>query len=320
VAVPGANGNTRGVRGALLELMRGAGYRVVLSGSAGDEFLGGVPNPIPQLADLLISVQPLRFARELAAWSLIKKRPWIHLFRDALVSVLPLAVRSTFARDAEVAAWIDATFARRHRIALRQLGPQGGYGFWQPSRRDRARTLIAMRRQMAHSNAYAGGLEDRRYPYLDQNLIEFLLSIPASQLLRPRERRSLMRRALADLVPPEILSRRTKGSVARSALATIETGWPAFEHLLVSPLSVTAGYVNGIGFEQSMRSATAGDAPRLVDLMKTLHLEAWLRNLAEHHVLVFCADPPCFDAPRCGTAEPLSHQAPCWRPSTVFYR
>ena len=291
VVVPGANGTTQGVRGALLDLMQREKYRVVLSGSAGDEFLGGVPNPIPQLADLLVSVQPIKFAKELAAWSLIKKRPWIHLFWDALVFILPLTLRSTLAKDTEVAAWIDASFAKRHRIALRHLGPQGSYGFWQPSRRDRARTLVAMRRQMAHSNGYAGGLEDRRYPYLDQNLMEFLLSIPAQQLLRPGQRRSLMRRALSALVPGEILSRRSKGSVARSALATIETNWPELQQFLISPLSVTAGYVNGPLFEQSMRAATAGDAPRLVDLMKTVHLEAWLRNLAENHVLLFWCKP-----------------------------
>lgn len=305
VVVPGANGNTKGVRGALFELMQNGKYRVVLSGSAGDEFLGGIPNPIPQLADLLVSAQPIKFAKELAAWSLIKRRPWIHLLWDVLVFLLPLTLRAPLAKDTEVAAWIDASFAKRYRIALRQSGPLGTYGFWQPSGRDRARTLIAMRRQIAYSNAYAAGLEDRRYPYLDQDLIEFLLSIPASQLLRPGQRRSLMRRALSGLVPAEILSRRTKGSVARSALATIETNWAALEQLLISPLSVTAGYVNCTRFEEGMRAAKTGDAPRLVDLMKALHLEAWLRNLAEHHVTSFLAHASHVDEQRCRPAEPL---------------
>lgn len=284
VVVPGANGNTNGVRGALLELMQRGKYRVVLSGWAGDEFLGGVPNPVPQLADLLVLARPIKFAKELAAWSLIKRRPWIHLLWDVLLFLLPLTLRAPFAKNTEGTFWIDASFAKRHRIALRQSGPQGTYGFWEPSRRDRARTLIAMRRQLAYSNAYAGGLEERRYPYLDQDLIEFLLSIPASQLLRPGQRRSLMRRALSGLVPAEILSRRTKGSVARSALATIETDWPALEQLFISPLSATAGYINRTRFEECMHAARAGDAPQLVDLMKTLHLEAWMRNLAENHV------------------------------------
>jgi asparagine synthase (glutamine-hydrolysing) len=308
VAVPGANGNTKGVRGALLELMQTGKYRVVLSGSAGDEFLGGVPNPVPQLADLFVSARPIRFAKELAAWGLIKKRPWIHLFWDVLLFLLPHALRASFAKNTQVGAWIDTSFAQRHRIALRQSGPQGSYGFWQPSRKDRARTLIAMRRQLASSNAYAGGLEDRRYPYLDQDLIEFLLSIPASQLLRPGQRRSLMRRSLSGLVPGEILSRRTKGSVARNALATIETNWATLEQLLISPLSVDAGYVNRTRFEESMHAAKAGDIPRLVELMKVLHLEAWLRNLAKNHVGSPFRQSAPINEQRCRAVEELSGQ------------
>ena len=68
-------------------------------------------------------------------------------------------------------------------------------------------------------------LEEARYPYLDQNLIEFILSIPASQLLRPGERRSLMRRALVGIVPEEILSRRTKQVARRGPVIMLEKHW-----------------------------------------------------------------------------------------------
>lgn len=284
VAVPGANGGAKGVRGALLQLMRRENYRVVLSGIGGDEFLGGVPNPIPQLADLIVLCRPIELAKELTTWSLIKKRPWIHLLWSVVLSLLPASLRARFTKDDEVATWIDAAFCRRHRLAIRQMGPQGRYGFWVPSKSAFARSLIAMRRQLGYSNAFGGGFEERRYPYLDQDLIEFLLAIPARQLLRPGQRRSLMRRALAGLVPSEVLSRRTKGSVARSALATIEQDWSSMQTLLDHPLSVAAGYVDGLRFAESLRIAKNGDAPQLVDLIRTLHLEAWLRNLAKHDV------------------------------------
>lgn len=281
VAAPGANGGTKGIRAALCELMQRGHYRVVLSGIGGDEFLGGIPNPAPQLADLIVTGRLVTLARELATWSLIKKRPWIHLFWNALILLLPTCLRARFNRETDIAPWVDANFAKRHRLRIRQMGPQGGYGFWQPSRIGSARTLIAMRRQLAYSSAYGGGFEERRYPFLDQHLIEFLLAIPVRQLLRPGQRRSLMRRALAGLVPSEILSRRTKGSVARSALATIEHDWPAIETFLDHPLSVAAGYIDGPRFAESLRLAKIGDSPQLVDLIKTLHLEAWLRHLAK---------------------------------------
>jgi len=284
VAVPGANGGTKGIRGALLRLMQDQHYRVVLSGSGGDEFLGGIPNPAPHLADLIVKGRLITLARELAAWSLIKKQPWIHLFWSALILLFPASIRAHCTKETGIPPWINTTFVRRHRLRILQAGPQGRYGFWLPTRISSARTLIAMRRQLAYSSAYSGGFEERRYPYLDQHLIEFLFSIPAAQLLRPGQRRSLMRRALSGIVPSEVLSRRTKGSVARSALATIQDEWRAVESLLHQPLSATAGYIDGPRFAEALDRAKSGDAPHLVDLIKSLQLEAWLRHLASYGV------------------------------------
>jgi asparagine synthase (glutamine-hydrolysing) len=61
-----------------------------------------------------------------------------------------------------------------------------------------------------------------RYPYLDRDLVDFLLRIPREQLVRPGRRRSLMRRAMKDIVPFEILERRRKASLIRSPLATLQ--------------------------------------------------------------------------------------------------
>jgi asparagine synthase (glutamine-hydrolysing) len=58
-----------------------------------------------------------------------------------------------------------------------------------------------------------------RYPYLDRDLVDFLFRVPREQLLRPGRRRSLMRRALKDIVPVEILERRRKAFVARGTIA-----------------------------------------------------------------------------------------------------
>src|SRR5581483_10896766 len=290
-AVPGAEIRPRGIRVQVYELMESEGYRVVLSGIGGDESLGGIPNPLPQLADLIVLGRPIALARGLAAWSLTKKVPWIHLLRDATLLVLPAAVRSTFLGEAAVPPWIDANFARQHCLRIRQLGPQGRYGFWRPSRQDQAQTLIAMRRQMAYSSAYDAGREDRRYPFLDQNLIEFLLSIPVNQLLRPGQRRSLMRRSLAAIIPPEIMSRRTKGSVARSTLLGIEVRWAEMEGLVASPISAAQGYVDREGLQQALQKLRNGDAPHFVSLIKTLQLEQWLRGLEKRRAASIPPEP-----------------------------
>jgi len=55
---------------------------------------------------------------------------------------------------------------------------------------------------------------------------------------------------------------------------------------------------------QLMPEAHVGvDPPRLVDLMKLLHLEAWLRNLAENHVGSSFPQGAPINEQRCLTAE-----------------
>ena len=49
-------------------------------------------------------------------------------------------------------------------------------------------------------------------PQMDRRLVELCLSIPDEQCLLDGEPRSLIRRALADLVPPEILNERRRGA------------------------------------------------------------------------------------------------------------
>jgi asparagine synthase (glutamine-hydrolysing) len=259
----------------------GHGYRAVLSGIGGDEFLGGVPNPLPQLADLIVLPRPIRLLQELTAWSLIKKRPCLQLFGQTLATLLPARLRAVASAQGEVAHWINSSFSRRYRLAIRQLGPSAGYRFWQPSRRDLAQTVVAMARQMASSPTHGVAGEERRYPYLDQSLVEFLLAIPATQLLRPGQRRSLMRRALAGIVPPEILWRKTKGYVTRRVLGAFENSWPELEAMFESPVSADLGYLDPRRFLESLHAAKNGDAHHMMYLLKTLYLELWLRSMAK---------------------------------------
>jgi asparagine synthase (glutamine-hydrolysing) len=54
-------------------------------------------------------------------------------------------------------------------------------------------------------------------PYYDRDLFAFLFAIPDEQLLRPQQRRSLMRRALRGIVPDAVLFRKTKWLGRREA-------------------------------------------------------------------------------------------------------
>jgi asparagine synthase (glutamine-hydrolysing) len=285
VAVPGVVESTGKLKDNLLTIVQSGGYRAVLSGIGGDEFLGGIPNPLPQLADLIVLLRPIQLAKELTAWSRLKKCPCIHLLGQTLAILLPARLRALASTQSDVAPWINSDFSRRYRLAIRQLGPLGKFGFWLPTRRDSAQSVVTMARQMSYLSSEGLACEERRYPFLDQSLVEFLLAIPARQLLRPGQRRSLMRRALSGIVPAEVLWRKTKGFVTKRVLTAFDDNWPELEALLSAPLSEKLKYIDAARFLANLRAAKNGEARHMMCLLKTLYLEAWLRNVVDRGLL-----------------------------------
>jgi asparagine synthase (glutamine-hydrolysing) len=262
----------------LSRIERNGGYAVRLCGVGGDEMLGGVPEPRPELADLIVQARPLRFLRQTMSWSLIKRKPWIHLAQQAAALLLPGAIKARVTKEAKLAPWLDTSFAARFRLSCRRLGPMERYGFWLPSRQEVARTVVAMSRRMARESAYGPTIEHIRYPYLDQTLVEFILAVPRTQIIRPGERRSLMRRALAGLVPTEILERRTKATGARRPILALANDWERLDALLDTFFIGLCGYVDQSQFRSALIAAKNGNAPQLVWLLQTLSLELWLAN------------------------------------------
>jgi len=80
-----------------------------------------------------------------------------------------------------------------------------------------------LRRQLACSALPTRPAYELRYPFLDRELLEFLFAIPREQLVRPGQRRSLMRRALTGVVPPEISNRKRKAYVVRGPMAAVSS-------------------------------------------------------------------------------------------------
>ena len=125
---------------------------------------------------------------------------------------------------------------------------------------------------------------EKRYTYLDRALLEFMFAVPREQLVRPGQRRSLMRRALVNIVPDELLNRRRKAYVARAPIAAISTEWSSLvetsQHMLMSSL----GVVDAMRFGEALHKARQGVEVPVVALMRTFGIEIWLRNLTATHV------------------------------------
>jgi asparagine synthase (glutamine-hydrolysing) len=118
-----------------------------------------------------------------------------------------------------------------------------------------------------------------RYPFLDKDLVNYLFSIPREQILRPGRRRSLMRRALAHIVPAEVLERRRKAYQLRAPLHALQQAHRALEELFAHPMLAEAGLVDRETLRRSLRRTAEGDPAHWQAMLRTIALELWLQSM-----------------------------------------
>jgi asparagine synthase (glutamine-hydrolysing) len=296
--LPGEDQLSRNRAREFSRCLKRSACRVLLSGIGGDEFLGGVPTPIPELQDLLVRIEWVRFLRQLASWSFSKRMPWTHLCFEAVEEFLPQTIRKLYKRPA-VASWLSPAFVRRNPGAFstdtertRLLGPL-------PSFQAAIATLNHVRRQLGCAHLREVSNYRITYPFLDRDLLKFLFAIPREQLCRPGMRRSLMRRALAGLVPAETLARKRKAFVARRPLIRIQSKLPMIEALLRSPLTVSYQWLDPRTLAELPAAIEHGQLSNAISLVKLMKLDLWLQQAS-----TFSPFPDVND-----TADALSERA-----------
>jgi asparagine synthase (glutamine-hydrolysing) len=252
-------------------------YRVLLQGTGGDEVLGGVPTPLPELADLLVSGRVSFFLRRLLVWAIAQRIPAVLLAGETIRLFLPTSLSR---RSPAKPTWLTPPFARRNARALngyarrfRLFGPG-------PSFEANLSALESLRRQIGSAGISPRLRVERRYPFLDRDLLEYLYAIPREQLVRPNERRSLMRRALVGIVPAEILNRRRKAFLVRAPLTSLKTELPLLLERLRDMNLSRSGIVNLNAFRDLLKNAPEGGTLPIVPVLRTLLIEAWLAHLA----------------------------------------
>lgn len=254
-------------------------YRVLLSGLGGDEILGGVPTPIPELADLLARSRGGRFTRQSFRWALAKKKPLLHLWRDSVLSFAPGFLRNASSTKQDW-NWLRPDFRERNQsylgfqsAAFRFLGPL-------PSLQANAVALEILGRQVSCAIASTPRSHEWRYPFLDRDLVTFCSSIPREQMVRPQQRRSLMRRALAGLVPCEILERKRKAYVSRGVVKIVAAEWSRLDER--GPWQTEEnGLVISSSLATAVEQALQGEDTSTLPLLRIMALEQWLRDLRE---------------------------------------
>ncbi|HTF70879.1 MAG TPA: asparagine synthase-related protein [Edaphobacter sp.] len=256
------------------------GYRSVLSGIGGDEVLGGIPDPLPELADYLVSGKVRRLLRQSIAWSLIDRSPLLAtLGRTA--SYTACLYLSPKPKDRDVPPWILPSLRRRswemeapHQTLRTRVGIA-------PHCLDNSLAWWSVMETLPHLFPQLLVRPEYRYPFLDKDLVNYLFSIPREQILRPGRRRSLMRRALANIVPHEVLERRRKAYQLRAPLHALQQAHDVLETLFANPMLADAGLIDGKTLRLFLRRTAEGDPAWWQAMVRTIALELWLRSIIQ---------------------------------------
>jgi asparagine synthase (glutamine-hydrolysing) len=279
---PGADSGLLNQESTLQELLACGHYNVVLSGIGGDELLGGVPNPLPELTDHLLSGDLGLFLNDALAWSLTGRKPLARMLLDTIKFAAGLYLRPQV-DNGRIPPWITPHL-RSHCVELtpsldlhkNRLGVP-------PTALCNSLTWSSIMETLPHSYSSNSSRREFRYPYLDRDLVDFLFSVPSDQLVRPGRRRYLMRRALKDIVPIEILERRRKAFIIRGPLASLQQSRAKINGLFSKSLVAERGLIDPKQFNVAFDAMTiGGDAKWMTSILRTISFELWLRGLQAH--------------------------------------
>ena len=258
-----------------------AAVRVILDGLDGDTT---VSHGIGYLRELAGSGHWLRLAREV--WGLSRQLDVSArriLLAKVIKPLLPRAVRLSRTRagsDRVVAPDLARRVGLSDRVRAfdrdRLLPPR-------TEREDHHRTLnlglIPLILEVADRAAHAWGLEPR-YPYFDKRLVEFCLALPGNQKLHHGWTRVVLRRAMQDVLPPEIQWRIGKTDLSPGFLRGMVDGAarPAIERLLAGGGAVDAYVHLGSLRQAHARARSPGGERVALTVWKVLALSRWLER------------------------------------------
>jgi asparagine synthase (glutamine-hydrolysing) len=225
-----------------------AGAGRLLTGHWGDQMLFDSD----YLLDLARSRQWRSMRQHARGWHISMRQLGVRWARDLMSRRLPPALRAAVRRArGRDAAWESPWFTARFRRLLRDRATHASAAAVDGSSHARAiykQARLGYHVQCMEWNNRMGAMHDLdiAFPYLDGDLVQFLMSIPGDVQSHDGVPRGLMREAMRRTVPAAIVERRSKGEFTHLANESIERDFAAISEILgPSSLSVQFGYVDG---------------------------------------------------------------------------
>lgn len=268
---------------AYTSAMKARGARLLLTGTGGDNLFWSAVDAAPLIADHIYRGQLLQMHRSCRAWSRSMGVPYMQLLCG---QTLPRAVAAARSRvpKSEIPSLPD-WLADRHKKAFIA-------GMTSSEKQKRVSGLpsvsIQLRELQSLFNMTSAGYTSEyrdvhvSHPYLYRPLVEFCLAVPPDQLLRNGEGRSLMRRALAGLLPPRILKRKSKGAINEAFSRALQNDWELMDDLRGWQLC-QRGFAEPRILQEHLTQLMLGRDPRGSYAVRILSAERWLRSLERVH-------------------------------------
>ena len=268
----------------LLELARSHGIVVVLDGSGGDEALSGyhhVHYP-PMLLSLLRAGRLVRFVREVRARRAILGVSYRRTAKDLVKLVIPDRVRPPRRPD-----WI----ANPAQVSDR---PRPGSSLQEHQLFALERIPLPLFNRIGDRNSMSLSIEARN-PFLDFRLVEAGLGLDVSDLVHGGMTKWVLREAVRDLLPPEIVDRATK-----QGFSSDEQLWMHgalgndLEAVFSSDTFARRPYFRAQKLLQLLREHRTG-VDHSAELWRAYSLERWLRLFIDPEAMTVPA--PAANAP-----------------------
>ncbi|WP_369357891.1 albusnodin/ikarugamycin family macrolactam cyclase [Streptomyces sp. cg2] len=283
--------------GQLRWLRTELGARTHLTGDGGDSVLF---QPPLHLADLLRHGHWRRAVGEAFGWARLRHSRVLPFLRDAAMAArtsrhqaltdLAEAVGTRNRNDHGRARWFPllpfpvwAEPPARHLLA-QAARHAAATPDSQPSLDASVRTLIDEIREVARTAAADAELAaacgvDLHNPFLDPMVVDAVLRTSIGQRSPVHAYKPLLSRAMADLLPPAVAARTTKGSFDADHYAGLRANLPDLRALLDGHLA-GLGLINPIALDRALHEAATGIPMPLATLEQALAAEAWL--IAHH--------------------------------------
>ena len=254
-----------------------SGLTVMLDGQGGDEVLAGYRAHLGhRLADLLAQGRLGELRAELASFRSE------HSAAALLTAMSRPFAPESLTRLVRARALGSAMLVHPDLRGLPTGSSANGSSF--PDRLRRHQQLILTRRGLPEllryedRNSMAHSLE-ARVPFLDYRLVELCFSLPGGELVGGGQTKAVLRRALADLLPPAVRERRDK-----LGFVTPERRWlrgrlgDLAEDVFASRSFAERGFVDAPAARRRLERHRAGRLEAGMELWRALNLELWARE------------------------------------------